>query len=160
MIEMRLCRQSRGYCGPACLKMVLSAYGVERSERFLAKLTGCSRDGGCGEESLVKAAEELGFRGYVKRDSSMKELRRLVGKGTPVIVDWFSPEEAGHYSVVAGFEKGDIILADPHSGGLKRHNVDWFEERWFDMPFDPDGPVLREIIVIERMRAKTIVKRK
>ena len=150
MIKLKLFKQSKGYCGPAALKIVLSAYGINKSESFLAKITGSSRIRGCDEENLVKAAEELGLRGYVKQNSSIQEVKRLVKKGIPVIVDWFSPEEAGHYSVVVGFEKNKIILADPHFGKLREHSIEWFEERWFDLPFRSKGPILKEIIVIHR----------
>ncbi|MBU0648711.1 C39 family peptidase [Patescibacteria group bacterium] len=154
MIGLKPFKQSKGYCGPASLKMVLSAYGINKSENYLAKLTKSSRRKGCDEKNILKAAEKLGFRGYVKQNSSIKELRNLVKKGIPVIVDWFSPEEAGHYSIVVGFEKDKIILADPHFGKIKKHKIKWFKERWFDLPFRPKGPVLKEIIVIHRYDSK------
>ncbi len=130
------------------MKMVLSAYGMNKSEKYLAKATKSSRTEGCWEKEIVKAAKELGFKGYVKNYSSINELKKLVKKGTPVIVDWFSPEEGGHYSVVVGFEKDNIILADPHFGKFKKHKIEWFEERWFDFPFANKDRRIREIIVI------------
>jgi len=139
-------KQSRGYCGPASIKMVLCAYGINKSEKELARLTKSSRIKGCSEKNIVKVAKEFGFQGYIKQNSSIKELKSLISKGIPVIVDWFSPEEAGHYSVVVGFEKKDIIIADPHFGKLKKHKINWFEERWFDVV--KEKLILREIIVI------------
>jgi hypothetical protein len=65
-----------------------------------------------------------------------------------IIVDWFSPEQAGHYSVVAGFEGNKILLADPHFGKIMKHEISWFEERWFDVV--GEELILREIIVIGR----------
>lgn len=150
MIKLKPFKQSKGYCGPASLKMVLSAYGINKSEKYLAKTTKSSRTRGCDEEDIVKATEEFGFKGYVKQNSSINEVKKLVKKGIPVIVDWFSPEEAGHYSVVVGFDKDKIILADPHFGEIKKHKIEWFEERWFDLPFGKKGPLLKEIIVIHR----------
>ncbi|MBW2996858.1 C39 family peptidase [Candidatus Woesearchaeota archaeon] len=147
MLKLKPYKQSRGYCGPACLKMVLGYYGVVKSERTLAKMTKTSRTKGCEEKNIVAAAKKLGFKAYVKQKSSIAELRRLVRKGIPVIVDWFSPEEAGHYSVVVGFEKDNIILADPHFGRIKKHKIDWFSDRWFDRPFKKT--LIREIIVIQ-----------
>ncbi|MBW2973866.1 C39 family peptidase [Candidatus Woesearchaeota archaeon] len=146
MIKLKPFKQSKGYCGPACLKMVLSSYGMNKSEKYLAKITKSSRTKGCDEKNIVKAAEKLGFKGYVKKNSSIKEIKQLVKKGIPTIVDWFSPEEAGHYSVVVGFDKDKIILADPHFGEFKKHKIEWFKERWFDIV--NDKLILREIIVI------------
>ena len=146
MIKLKLFKQSKGYCGPASLKMVLWAYGINKSENYLAKLTKSSRAKGCSEENIVKAAKRFDFKGYVKQNSSIKEVEQLVKKGIPVIVDWFSPEEAGHYSVVVGFHKNKIILADPHFGKITSNDIKWFEERWFDVV---DSKLIsREIIVI------------
>ncbi len=73
-------------------------------------------------------------------------MKYLFSRGSLLIVDWFSPEEAGHYSIVAGFEKDKIIIADPHFGKFKKHEVKWFEERWFDIV--RNELILREVIVI------------
>jgi ABC-type bacteriocin/lantibiotic exporter with double-glycine peptidase domain len=148
MIKVKLFKQSKGYCGPASLKMVLSAYGINKSEDFLAELTKSSRTKGCKEENMVKAAKEFGLDGYVKQKSSMKEIKRLVNRGIPVIVDWYSPEEAGHYSVVVGFNGNNLYLADPHFGKVRKHKINEFEERWFDVV--RDKLITREIIVIRK----------
>ncbi|MGE0792565.1 MAG: C39 family peptidase [Candidatus Woesearchaeota archaeon] len=150
MLNVKLFKQSKGYCGPASLKMVLSCYGINKSENYLAKITKTTRTKGCYEKNIVKACEKFGLKGYVKNNSSINEVKNLVKKGIPVIVDWFSPEEGGHYSVVVGFEKNKIILAEPHFGELKEYAITWFEERWFDMPFKKGGPILKEVIVIYR----------
>jgi ABC-type bacteriocin/lantibiotic exporter with double-glycine peptidase domain len=148
MIKIKPFKQSKGYCGPACLKMVLSAYGINKSEKYLAKATNASRIKGCSEKKIVKVAKNFGLNGYIKQKSSIKELKQLVKKGIPVIVDWFSPEEAGHYSVVVGFKKNKILLADPHFGDIKEHTLEWFEERWFDVI--SDKLIVREIIVLKK----------
>ncbi len=146
MILLKPFKQSKGYCGPASLKMVIFAYNINKSENYLAKLTNTSRKKGCKEENIIKAAKFLGFKGFVKEKSSIKEIRKLVSKDIPVIVNWFSPEEAGHYSVVVGFDKQNIFLADPHFGKIVKHKIKWFEERWFDLI---NGKIIfKEIIVI------------
>ena len=148
MIKLKTFKQSKGYCGPASLKMVLSAYGINKSEDFLAELTKSSRTKGCKEENMVKAAKKFGLKGYVKQKSSIKEIKLLVNQGIPVIVDWFSPEEGGHYSVVVGFKENNLFLADSHFGKVKKHKITEFEERWFDVV--KDKLIIREIIVIRK----------
>ena len=149
MIKLKLFKQSKGYCGPACLKMILSFYEINKSEKYLAKITKTSRIKGCKEKNIIKAAKEFGLKGYIKQNSSIHELKQLIKKKNPVIINWFSPEEAGHYSVVIGFKNDKIFLADPHFGKIKKHKIEWFEQRWFDLPFHPKGPVLKEIIVLK-----------
>ena len=78
MIKLKLFKQSKGYCGPASLKMVLSAYGINKSEDYLAKLTKATRKKGCSEKNVVKAAKKLGFKGSIKQKVSIKELKKLV----------------------------------------------------------------------------------
>lgn len=150
MIKLNVFKQSRGYCGPACLKMVFGYYGIIKSERKLAELTKTTRDHGCWEDEMIKVAAKLGLQGYYKEKSSIKEVRQLVKSGIPVIVDWFSPEEGGHYSVVVGFTKNKIRIADPHFGEIKEHTIEWFADRWFDCPFRKKGVIIREIIVIKK----------
>jgi len=148
MINIKPVKQSKGYCGPASFKMILDYYGLNYSQEKLAKLTKTTRDKGCDEENIMKIAKKLGFKAYIKQNASVKELRSLINKNIPVIVDWFSPEQAGHYSVVVGFNKNKIKLADPHFGKIVSRDIDWFEERWFDVV--SERLIKKEIIVIER----------
>jgi ABC-type bacteriocin/lantibiotic exporter with double-glycine peptidase domain len=59
MIKIKPFKQSRGYCGPACMKMVLSFYRIEMTETKIAKETNTTRDGGCKEEDMVRIAKNL-----------------------------------------------------------------------------------------------------
>jgi ABC-type bacteriocin/lantibiotic exporter with double-glycine peptidase domain len=131
-MNLKLFKQSEGYCGPASLKMFLSLYGINKSEDYLAKLAKADRKKGCSGKNMVNAAKKLGFNAYLKKHSSIKELKKLA-KRNPVIVAWKSPEEGGHYSVVMGFEKNKILLADPHFGKIKKHEVKWFDKKWSEV---------------------------
>ncbi len=111
--------------------MALSAYGIDKSEKELARLTKATRTKGCLPLNMLGASRKLGLKGYIKHNSSIKELRHLVSKRIAVIVCWFSPEEAGHYSAACGFDKSNVYLADPHFGRIMKYNIKWFEERWF-----------------------------
>ncbi len=146
MIKLKLFKQSKGYCGPASLKMALSVYGINKSEKYLAKLTKSSRSKGCSEENITNVAKMFGLKSKIKKRSSISEVKKLVNKGIPVIVNWFSPQEAGHYSVVVGFDKNKIVLADPHFGKIVKKDISWFEGRWFDVW--NDKLILRQIIII------------
>ena len=148
MIKIKPIKQTRGYCGPASLKIIMDYYGVDKSQNEWARLTKTSRIKGCLEENIVNISKKLGFKAFVKKNSSIREIRKLVNNDTPIIVDWYSPEEEGHYSVVVGINKGDIIIADPHFGKIVKHKLEWFGERWFDVV--NNKKINREIIVIRR----------
>jgi hypothetical protein len=63
-------------------------------------------------------------------------------------VGWTSPEEGGHYSVVVGFEKNKILLADPHFGKIKKHEIKWFKNRWGEVI--NNKRLFQEIILIKK----------
>jgi hypothetical protein len=79
----------------------------------------------------------------------------------PVIVDWMSTKEdprsnacilEGHYSVVCGLSKDEILLEDPAHGSVRRIPRRYFLRAWFDFthlyPKQQDDLVIRRMIVI------------
>ena len=66
MLKLKPYIQTTGYCGPASLKMVLEFYGVKKSEKELAKLSGATHKAGVNPAGLLKAANKLGFKGFIK----------------------------------------------------------------------------------------------
>ncbi len=148
MLRVKHFRQKPGYCGPASLKMVLSYFGVEKSEEELVRLSKCLKDKGAEAENLLKAAKKLGFKGFIKDYSDFKDVKKFLKKKIPVIVDWFSVDE-GHYSVVVGVDDKKIYLHDPELGRLKVMRLKEFKTVWFDFP----GPFLKseKDLIIRRM---------
>ncbi|HUY69815.1 MAG TPA: C39 family peptidase [Candidatus Tyrphobacter sp.] len=147
-------------CGPASLKMVLAYWGLQKSESELARLLGVKKGLGTDDKSLKLAAEKHGFKVKIKNNASFADLERWLGKGVPVMVDWFSrgrldyPLSAvpdGHYSVVVGLDKTHIYLQDPEIGGLRKITRDDFGRVWFDFrgkTIKPGELVIRQMIAI------------
>ena len=143
-----------GMCGPASLKIVLGFYGAEKAEKELAKLCGVKKGIGTDDKGIKKAAEKLGFRVKIKNNSSFKDIESWLKKGVPVIVNWFTrgrndyPESEtadGHYSVVAGLDKGFIYLQDPEIGKIRKIKRNDFMRVWFD--FKGNYLKLNELII-------------
>ena len=44
--------------------------------------------------------------------------------------------------------KNSILLFDTHFGKVVEHPINWFEERWFDMPLKKI--ITKEVIVISK----------
>lgn len=152
-----------GMCGPASLKIVLDYYGVEKSERELASLTHTDMDLGTTAQELARVAESLGFRSEIREDCELSDIESWLGKGVPVIVDWFTrgrddyPEEIasadGHYSVVAGLDDGHIHLQDPEVGRIRKLTREAFYRVWFDFSgeyIQPEELIIRQILAIYR----------
>ena len=155
-------QQSKGYCGPACLKMVLGYYGIIKEEEELAELAGCTPRHGVSGEGLLEAAQYYGLEGKIQDNSSMEDLREAVmDKKIPVIVDWFSLmlDETGyysdgHYSVVVGLDTANVYFIDPEIGQQRSLKRRIFRRLWFDFSGDylqePDDLILRRMIILHQ----------
>lgn len=152
-----------GYCGPASLKMILDYYGVDKSEKELAKL--CGRDSGLGvnDAAIKRIAEKFGFGVKIKNKSSFADIEKWLKKEVPIIVDWFSGGRAdygdsemadGHYSVAVGLDKKSIYLQDPETGGLRVIARSDFMRVWFDFKKERitswKDMIIRQIIAVYR----------
>ena len=153
MLDVKPFKQTPGFCGPACLKMVFSYYGIEKSEMELAKLFNSIKEKGTSAQGLIDAANKLGFKAEIKDNCSFEDIKKYLSRKIPVIVDWFLNDE-GHYSIIVGIDQENIYLQDPNLGHLRAMKLETFYRVWFDFPKnflrDKDDLILRRIIVIER----------
>lgn len=149
-----------GMCGPASLKIVLKYYGIEASEKELAKFTGASLDLGTDDKGIVKAAKHFGLKAKIKNGSSFKDIEKYLDEEVPVIVDWFTRGRQdysdsfvadGHYSVVCGLDDKYIYLQDPEIGKIRKLEKEDFLTVWFDFTgefINPDELIIRQLIAI------------
>jgi len=130
-----------GYCGPAVLKMILSYYGIEKTEEELAQLAGTTEELGTDDASLKHALESFGLKVIIKNQSTFEDIKTWLDKETPVIVNWFSRGRSdysdaevpdGHYSIVVGLDDEYIYLQDPEIGELRKLTREDFMKVWFD----------------------------
>lgn len=110
----RLHRQETAYsCVPACLRIVLSGFGLDLAEERLRELCDCTPTFGTDAWQAVNAARQLGFTNTGKYTLSLEELRRLAGSGKyPVAfisLEPISGTEEAHAVVV--IEVGDQAIA-------------------------------------------------
>ena len=159
MKHVTLHKQETDYsCGPASLKMVLGYFGVEKTEAELIELTGAKAGLGCEPPTIVEAAEKLGFGADYVEYSSLEEIKERMEKDEMVIVDWFSPEVCGHYSVVVELTDENITLANPTHGDHTMMTHEDFLNHWFELdqypPKDPGKFFLREIVSIKKPQSE------
>jgi len=140
MINIVALKQKFGTCGPTSFKMVMDFYGVNKPLEYWKKSSGrdfIDEDTGKSEfgyfdDKFVESVKEFGFDGFCKDNSNVEEIKKYLEKSIPVIVDWFSPEEESHFSVVVGLDNDYIFIADPHFGEIKKYDLEWFLKRWSD----------------------------
>jgi predicted double-glycine peptidase len=150
----------RSYCGPAALKILLSYYGVEKSEKELAKLCGTRKELGTDGQGIKRVAESLGLKVKIKNYGNFEDIAGWLNKGVPVIVNWFTRGRAdypdsetadGHYSVAAGLDGKFIYLQDPELGKMRKIKRADFMRVWFDFKgayLKKDELIIRQLIAI------------
>lgn len=133
--------QSRAaFCGPAALRILLSYFGVVKSEQSLAELCGTTARKGTRPDQLIRAVKRLGFRVKFSENGTWRVLNDYINhKRLPVLVDWFMVND-GHYSVACGLDRKTVWLADPSSGKIINMSWEVFRRCWFDF----EGEYLKE----------------
>lgn len=147
-------------CGPASLKIVLDYYGLGKTEKEVAGMATIVEGIGWCDKDIANTAQSLGFKVEIKNESSFKDIEKWLGKGVPIIVDWFSrgrqdydnsETSDGHYSVVIGLDDKYIYLQDPEIGGERKIKQEDFMRVWFDFTgyyLKPEELIIRQLIAI------------
>ena len=138
-VMVKHCEQSKNMCGPASLKIALSAFGKEMTEGELAALASASTEHGTEHEGLVRAAQYVGATVTEKEQGLLADVEQCVKQGLPVIVGWFD-RDGDHYSVIIDITPEYVVLADPAWDMPERFiKRAFFEEVWFDFVGPDNG---------------------
>lgn len=127
----RLHRQETKYsCAPACLLMLLDAFGISKTEAEIRRDSKCTPIG-TDADDLLAAAKKYGFTGSIKAYYlSFTQLRKELQEGHYPIVYLLQPPE--HSVVVVEIDRKGVHVLDPILGErtIPRR---LFEEQWKDM---------------------------
>jgi len=128
-------RQQRfNTCGPACMRMVLEAFGIKKSEQELAKALKTNIFRGTLHKDMVKAAWLYDLRYASFSNATIKDLKEFQTKGYQIIVCYKPPEDFYHYAVLRGIDDTHIHLYDPWYGPLTKWELKIFLTRWKSNP--------------------------
>ncbi len=105
-----LLQQTPTECGPACLAMVMNAFGHRLTVEDCVEAAGTGRDG-ASARTLIRAATALGGQA---RALSVAD-HRLPGVAVPAIVHW----RFNHFVVVERVRRHGVVIVDPGRG--RRH---------------------------------------
>lgn len=128
-------QENETHCGVACVRMVLSFYGLEASEYELAESCEAGWLGNtCGE--LVQGVVKYGFEAEELENITRDYLFHLIEKNSPLIV-LLDPavlyggiEGFGHFVVVTGYEWNRIWYNDPDLDRDLMRDVEEFLRAW------------------------------
>jgi len=118
-------------CGPACMRMVLEALGIKKSEDEMARLLGTDKLKWTRNRSFAEVAEKLKLNYTVRRNSTIKEMQKLHKDGWLIIIGYLLPKEAvGHHAVLKNIDKKNIYLLDPDLGPKTKYSISTFIKIW------------------------------
>lgn len=121
------------FCGPASMQMVFEFFHRKTRQRKLARAMHTNSQIGSLRQSMIRAATRAGFYCYVNNNASLKELKRYIAEGFPVIVRFLAEDDdKDHYSVVCGYTPRSITIHDPYNGKNHAISIPRFLARWHD----------------------------
>lgn len=137
--------QTFNNCGPATLSMVLSYYGISKSQKELADQMrpyqhpeGDNDDKTIFPEEFVTWVEKFGLKAIYRPNGSLQLIKLFLANGIPVVTKtWLRPDEdIGHFRIIRGFDEGTKALIDDDSyfGPNRRISYFQFMEMW--QPFN------------------------
>lgn len=114
------------------MKMVMAFYGVKVPLSRLMREAGTNPATGTTRRSMAKLARLHGFRADSRCWTTLTDLKKLVVKGRPAIVNYILPNgDISHYAVVSGVDKDKVVLHDPDAGPHYRLGRREFLKRWY-----------------------------
>lgn len=130
--EMPYLRQSRFFCGPACLGMVLGYYGVSIPQKQLADEFYRKNLSGSLNLDLLVSARRHGFEAAMHR-GCLELLREYLRRDVPIIalIRTSTDPDRYHYLVIYGYDD-ETRTFTVHSGGLRggRLSYEDFDRDW------------------------------
>lgn len=125
--------QTFNNCGPASLSMVLSYYGIRKTQEELGlelrpvqNAKGINDDKSVTMHELTDKATELGFSAVYRPNGDIELLKQFIYNGLPVIARTLleNNDDVGHYRVIKGYDDitGELLQDD----SLQGHNLKFF----------------------------------
>lgn len=109
---MKIFKQSKGMCGPASIRIALSAFGKSMTEEQVAKLAKSTASTGTSHDNLVNAVRQEGIHVITYHNLSkvhaLNILKEYTAKGNPIIVDWMKTklQRGGDVGASEGMKPG------------------------------------------------------
>ncbi|MGB8359699.1 MAG: C39 family peptidase [Bacteroidales bacterium] len=139
-------RQSFNYsCGPGAVQAVMAYYGENFRESELIELLKTDKNEGTLVKHITDFLNQKGFSTTVKQNMTTDELFSFIDKHIPVIVmlqAWGGEDDFensyrdswddGHFAVVIGYTRKDVLLSDPALFTRGYIPVQEFIDRWHD----------------------------
>ncbi len=134
MLKVPYYHQKTGYtCGPASLEMVFAFFKKNIKEQDISKLAKTQPLYGTIHKYMIDVSRRSGFYCFVHENANIHNIKHFIDLSLPVIVHYKEPSSNdGHYSVIIGYDKDNLIMNDPWNGKCFKIKFDDFDKRWHD----------------------------
>lgn len=139
--------QSFNNCGPASLSMMLSYFGIEKSQEELGEELrpyqnpeGINDDKSVTMEEITNKAAEFNLVAYHRPNGDIELLKKFIANDIPVLTrTWLNEnEDIGHYRIVKGYdeETETLIQDDSYQDKNLTYSYESFNNLWEKFNFE------------------------
>ena len=140
-------------CGPASLKIIMETLGIFIDEEKLMRICKTTPEWGTEPENIIEALKKFGIKHEVLDHASIDLVEKKIRRLNLCLVDFqawagggadYKGLTSGHYSVIFGFNKTHVWIADPakhrtedyKKWGARKMRKDIFLDHWLDKKLD------------------------
>lgn len=125
-------------CGPVTTKIILSYYGINKSQAELAKYFrgGWARDVYDDKHvpttQISQYLEKFNLKSIIRVNGDIDKIKALIANDIPVVTYQLlhTNDDIGHYSVVKGYDSSSIYFSDSYDGPHIKRSYDQFNRLW------------------------------
>jgi len=127
-------QQTKYTCDPACIRMILSSFGIKKPENLIAKSLKTNKIRGTYQKNFADFFKRRKFKLISKSNSSISELRRLIRSHTILVSYYIQKEKVDHYSIIKNIDSKFIYFLDPFYGENHKYKISHFKKIWKSNP--------------------------
>jgi len=137
-------------CGATCLRMVLAAMGIKKSEKQVIQLLKTNSRWGTNNASFGLFAEKKKWSYSVVQNPTYEELSYFFKNGYLIILNFhLEEEESGHFAVLEDFSSRSLTLLDPKQGRVC-YSLKEFDRLWVNTHTKLSGKLQKWFFAVKK----------
>lgn len=138
-------------CAPACIRIVLSKYGIFLTEKEIEIETRSTSESGTDDGEILKFFTSRHFDTTLHERWEFSDIKKFLEDGYDIIINYFiSEEQEWHYAIVKNIDDQYIYLIDPECWPDTQYPLPSFYENWHNS----SGKLVRSFITIKKILEK------
>lgn len=118
-------------CGPAVLRTVLHALGIQTDISELVRELKTTRSG-TRHSDLIRYLNRNSYDFRIRQASTVPILKRYLRNHWVIVAYWIPRSKEFHYSIVKQIKKSRVYFHDTWYGTGHSYSVTYFSRNWFD----------------------------